>query len=212
MKLRPYQKVFLIWVALIWAGTELQASRAACGLGPAGNYPDASQEATRPRTVAESGGEAQASLALEETLKRLTAEEQAALNRPGNPHDRIKTYARLSWARLRGAREALNREEHAATSEQLEIYTALVADAGRFAAASVPPRDRAHKTLEQALRLQIQMLEGVRRDLSVTQLEAVEKALAAAHRARRQSLNLLLGAGKVLSEGPEEPSKKPPPK
>ena len=177
----------------------------------AGQPPALEQEPPRPRTVADSSLEAQSPGAVGELVRRLTADEQAALNRPEDPRGRVKTYVRLAQARLRQAREALNREDYTGSDEQLAAYTLLVTEAGRFLAASVPARDKANKTLEQALREQIRVLEGIRRDVTAAHVEPSEQALAIANRVRRQSLNALLGDGKLLLKEPEpDPSQKPP--
>lgn len=148
---------------------------------------------------------------MEDLAKKLTTEERTALNRPDDPHGRIKTYVRLMQARLHAARAYLNKEQYTATDEQLEVYVGLADDAGRFLAASVRPRDKANKTLEQGLREQIRVLEGIRRDVTVIHLDLAEKALAAANRVRLQALNALIGDGKILKEPPgvsKNPSKK----
>jgi hypothetical protein len=134
----------------------------------------------------------------EELATKLTSDERAALTRPDDPGGRVKTYSRLAHARLKAARDLLTQDQYQATQDQLEIYTALVEDAGRFLAASVPPRNRANKTIEQELREQIRVLEGVRRDLPAAYVEIAEKALAVANRVRLQALNAFLGDGKSI--------------
>ena len=74
-------------------------------------------------------------------------------------------------------------------------YAALVADVGQFSKDSVPKRDKAHKTLEVALREQLRALEGIRRDTSASYAENAEKALKLVNQVRRQALSLLLGEG-----------------
>ena len=89
----------------------------------------------------------------DEALKKLSAEEQAALNKAGeSPNDRAKSYIRLAGARLKTARLLVDQEKYSEADEQLEIYTALVADAGRYLTTSVKMRDKAHKTIEQGLK------------------------------------------------------------
>ena len=131
---------------------------------------------------------------------KLTAEERSEISKPESPNDRMKTYLRLAQLRLKNAREQVSREDFTAADEQLEGYTALIADAGDFSKNSVPKRDKAHKTLETSLREQVRTLEGLKRDISSTRAEAIEKALKIANHVRRQALNLLLGDGGFLSE------------
>jgi hypothetical protein len=115
----------------------------------------------------------------------------------------VKAYVKLAEARLRSARDAVTRGEYAAAAEQIAAYEALVADAGEFTKSSVPKRDKAHKTLEQALRVQLRLLEGVRRDTSAEYADPVEQAIKTASRVRTQALDLLVGNGMFLSS-PEE--------
>ena len=154
---------------------------------------------------------AQDNASQEELAKKLNAEEKAALNKPEDTGTRIKTYGRLTRARLKNARDLLDQQKYAAAAEQLEVYTALVNDAGRFLSASVPLRDRANKTLEMELREQIRGLEGVRRDMTALRMETVEAALEAAHRVRLQALNAMLGNGKILAPG-KTPTPEPSPR
>jgi hypothetical protein len=136
---------------------------------------------------------------VEDGKNRLTEEELTAISKAESPNGRMKTYVRLSEQRLKRAREYVNQEDYAATSEQIKGYTALIADAGRVSKESIPRRDKAHKTLEVALREQIRLLEGIQRDLSASYYEVVEMALKTVQQVRRQALNLLLGAD-ILSE------------
>lgn len=131
---------------------------------------------------------------------KLTAEERSELSKPESPNDRMKTYLRLAQLRLKNVRDQVSREDFTAADEQLEGYTALIADAGDFSKNSVPKRDKAHKTLETSLREQVRTLEGLKRDISAVRAEAIEKALKIANHVRRQALNLLLGDGGFLSE------------
>ena len=136
---------------------------------------------------------------VEDWKNRLTEEELSAISKPESPNNRMKMYVRLSEQRLKKAREYVNQEDFAATSEQIKGYTALIADAGRVSKESIPKYDKAHKTLEVALREQVRVLEGLRHDLSHSYLEVVESALKTALQVRRQALNLLLGEG-LLSD------------
>jgi hypothetical protein len=126
---------------------------------------------------------------------KLTAEERSAFSKPDNPNDRMKTFARLAESRLKSARDYLTRDDYTGADEQIMGYAALVAQVGQFSKESVPKRDKAHKTLEVALREQTRLLEGIRRDTSVSYAETIEKALKLAHQVRRQALSLLLGEG-----------------
>jgi hypothetical protein len=168
-------------------------------------------QSDRPRTVGvgEMPGEGQA----DGWRKNLTSDEQSALDRAGGGNDRVKTYVKLADARLVGAREALGRGDHAAADEQLKAYAALVSDAGRFTKSSVPLRDKAHKTLEQALRVQLRTLEGIRRDTPAEHQELAEVVLATARFVRTQAIDLLVGSGTFLSSpqsaSPETPKKSP---
>lgn len=130
---------------------------------------------------------------------RLTEEELSAIGKSESPNNRMKTYVQLSAQRLKKAREYVNQENYAATSEQIKGYTALIADAGRVSKDSIPKHDKAHKTLEVALREQMRLLEGLKHDLSTTYHEVVELALKTVQQVRRQALNLLLGEG-ILSD------------
>ncbi len=136
---------------------------------------------------------------VEDWKNRLTEEELSAIGKSESPNNRMKTYVQLSAQRLKKAREFVNQEDFAATSEQIKGYTALIADAGRVSKESIPKHDKAHKTLEVALREQVRLLEGLRHDLSISYFEVVEIALKTALQVRRQALNLLLGEG-ILSE------------
>ncbi len=205
---RLFQKVFLVLAAAVMLTAPTRTLRAARGLrlleGQSASALE-NQHPPRPCTTAQASG------SLEDLAKKLTTEERTALNRPDDPHGRIKTYVRLMEARLNAARAYLNKEQYTATDEQLEVYAGLVDEVGRFRAASVRPRDKANKTLEQGLREQIRVLEGIRRDVTVMHLDLAEKALAAANRVRRQALNALIGDGKILKEPPgvsKNPSKK----
>ncbi len=136
---------------------------------------------------------------VEDWKNRLTEEELSAIGKSESPNNRMKTYVQLSAQRLKKAREFVNQEDFAATSEQIKGYTALIADAGRVSKESIPKHDKAHKTLEVALREQVRLLEGLRHDLSTSYLDVVEIALKTALQVRRQALNLLLGEG-ILSD------------
>jgi len=206
MKPRLYKKVFLVLAAAVMLAAPTQTLHAACGLWLPGCQPASVQETQHPTG---SNTTAQASKSLEDLTKKLTEAERTALNRPEDPHGRIKTYVRLMEARLNAARAYLNKEQYTATDEQLEVYAGLVDEAGRFLAASVRPRDKANKTLEKGLHDQLRVLEGIRRDVTVMHLELAEKALAAANRVRRQALNALIGDGKILKESPGTSKKTP---
>jgi hypothetical protein len=161
-------------------------------------------QAERPRTVNDDQmppGPQQAQA--NEERRKPTADEQSALDRAGGGNDRVKAYVKLAEARLRSARDAVTRAEYAAAAEQVAAYEALIADAGEFTKSSVPKRDKAHKTLEQALRVQLRLLEGVRRDTSAEYTDPVEQAIKTASRVRTQALDLLVGNGLFLSS-PEE--------
>ncbi len=130
-----------------------------------------------------------------EWKNKLTAEERSTFSKTDSPNDRIKTFVRLAELRLKSARDYLTRDDYTGADEQVMCYAALVAEAGQFSKASVPKRDKAHKTLEVSLREQTRWLEGIRRDTSVNYIETIEKALKLAQQVRRQALNLLLGEG-----------------
>lgn len=153
-------------------------------------------QSERPRTTAAAQQEKE-----EDWKSKFSKEERDALARPDGANDRIKTYIRFADLRLKSARDLMTREEYTAAGEQIVVYTALIADAGQFTKASVPKKDKAHKTLETNLREQLRTLEGVRRDSPSAQAEIFEKAIKIVNQVRRQSLNLLLGAdGGILSE------------
>lgn len=134
-------------------------------------------------------------------LKKLTAEEQAALNKPGEaPNDRAKSYIRIASVRLKTARLLVDQEKSAEADEQIEIYTALVADAGRYLSSSVKVRDKAHKTIEQGLKEQLRLLEGLRRDVTAAHGEIVEKAIKTTSNVRLQALRDALGAENILNK------------
>ncbi len=141
---------------------------------------------------------------VEDWKNRLTEEELSAISKAENPNNRMKTYVRLSEERLKKARDYVTQENYVATSEQIKGYTALIADAGRVSKESIPQRDKAHKTLEVALREQLRVLEGLKYDIGTSYLEVVEIAFKTAQQVRRQALNLLLGGGILLeTEKPE---------
>lgn len=134
---------------------------------------------------------------------KLTAEERSTFSKPDSPNDRMKTFVRLSESRLKSARDYLTRDDYTGADEQVKGYAALVVEAGQFSKASIPKRDKAHKTLEVALREQSRLLEGIRRDMSANYGETVEKTLKLVNQVRRQALNLLLGEG-FLSESEKQ--------
>lgn len=195
LKFLPFRKVVLQGATLI-----VYLSVLLCGTAGLA-------QSERPRTVGEG---AQAAGTSEDWAKKISAEEQAAIERAGRGNDRVKAYVKLAEVRLQNARAALERGEFTASNEQLEAYTALIASAGEYARVNIPKRDKAHKTLEQALRSELRLLEGVRRDTSIDYAEPVEKAIAMAKRMRSQSLNLLLGNGTFLSEQEQDSTKKAP--
>lgn len=126
---------------------------------------------------------------------KLTAEERSAISKPDNSNERVKTYVRLADSRLKSARGYLDRDDYTGADEQIMGYAALIADVGQFTKDSVPKRDKAHKTLEVALREQLRALEGIRRDTSASYAETADKALKLVNQVRRQALSLLLGEG-----------------
>lgn len=129
----------------------------------------------------------------------LTEEESNALRKTERSNSRIKIYVRLSAQRLKNAREFIKQENFAASAEQIKGYTVLIADAGRVSKEAIPKGDKAHKTLELALREQIRLLETLKQDLSSAYSEVMEIALETSQRVRLQALNLLFGTG-LLSE------------
>jgi len=141
----------------------------------------------------------------DETIRKYSAEESKALNRREGANDRIKTYVRLARVRLKNARDLLEIEDYAGADEQIQVYTTLVADAGRFREAAVGPYDKANKTLEQGLFEQLRTLDGIRRNTISTYAKGAEKAYILATRVRLQSLSALLGTGKTLLSRSEKP-------
>ena len=131
---------------------------------------------------------------------KLTSEERSAVSKPDSPNDRIKTYMRLTDSRLRSARDHATREDYVAVDEEIKVYFALISDAGQFTKASVPKRDKAHKTLETSLRDQLRTLESLQREVTVSHVELIQKTIKLANQIRRQSINLLLGDEGILSE------------
>ena len=131
---------------------------------------------------------------------KLTSEERSAVSKPDSPNDRIKTYMRLTDSRLRSARDHATREDYVAVDEEIKAYFALISDAGQFTKASVPKRDKAHKTLETSLRDQLRTLESLQREVTVSHVELIQKTIKLANQIRRQSINLLLGDEGILSE------------
>jgi hypothetical protein len=131
---------------------------------------------------------------------KLTSEERSAVSKPDSPNDRIKTYVRLTESRLRSARDHASREDYVAVDEEIKAYFALISDAGQFTKASVPKRDKAHKTLETSLRDQLRSLESLQREVTVSHVELIQKTIKLANQIRRQSINLLLGDEGILSE------------
>ena len=134
----------------------------------------------------------------DEILKKLTPEEQAALNKSGDSaNDRVKSYLRIASARLKNARTLLDADKDAEADEQIAIYTALVEDAGRFLS-SVKPRDKSHKTMEQGLKGQLRLLEGFRRDTPATHFDVADEAVKLCERVRIQALKSALAAEDLL--------------
>ena len=131
---------------------------------------------------------------------KLTSEERAAVSKPESPNDRIKTYVRLTESRLRSARDFASREDFVAVDDQIKAYFTLISDAGQFTKASVPKRDKAHKTLETSLRDQLRILESLQREVTISHVELIQKTIKLANQIRRQSINLLLGEEGILSE------------
>gem|GEM_PF-5343381 len=134
-----------------------------------------------------------------------SADEYKALNRAEGTNDRIKTYVRLARVRLKNAHELLDQDDFSGADEQIQIYAALVADAGHFRAASVGQFEKANKILEQGLFEQLRALDGLRRNMTSKYSESAEQAYILATRVRLQSLSALLGAGKTLLPGSEKP-------
>ena len=135
-----------------------------------------------------------------EWKNKLTSEERSAIAKPDSPNDRIKTYVRLTESRLKSARDFATREEFVAVDEQIKAYAALIADAGQYTKASVPKRDKAHKTLETSLRDQLRILESLQREVTISHVELIQNTIKLANQIRRQSINLLLGDEGILSE------------
>jgi hypothetical protein len=134
----------------------------------------------------------------DELLKKLTPEEQSALGKSGeSPNDRAKTYMRIGAARLKNARALLDQDKYSETDEQLEIYFAIIHDAGRFFS-SVKPRDKAHKTLEQGLKEHLRLLESIKRDIPSAHFEVTDLAMKTAERVRIQALKSALSADDFL--------------
>jgi hypothetical protein len=132
----------------------------------------------------------------EETIGKFSTEEYKALNRSEGAHNRIKTYIRLASIRLKNARELLDMDDYSGADEQIQVYTALVAEAGRFRETSVGPYDKANKTLEQGLFEQLRVLDSIRRNTISKYFEGADQAYILATRVRLQSLGALLGTGK----------------
>lgn len=131
-------------------------------------------------------------------LKKLTPEEQAALNKSGDSaNDRVKNYLRIAVVRLKNARALLDTDKYAEADEQIEIYRALVEDAGRFLSA-VKSRDKSHKTMEQGLKEQLRLLEGIRRDTPATHFDVADEAVKTCERVRIQALKSALAADDLL--------------
>lgn len=141
----------------------------------------------------------------EGTTGIFSADEDKALNRAEGVHNRIKTYIRLARVRLKKAQDLLDLDDYAGAEEQIQIYTALVAGAGRFRAASVGPFEKANKTLEQGIFEQLRALDSIRRNTVSKYSESAEQAYILATRVRLQSLSALLGTGKTLLPGSEKP-------
>ncbi len=181
MRLRQFHKAFLPLIALM----ALACLARSAIFGSAAEFWIVRSEAQAPDEVAE-------------TLKKLTAEEQAKINRESKPKNRIKAYLRVMEARLKQVRAPLSSGQYRATSEHLEIYTALVDDAARYLDGAVRPRDNTYKQLELGLRDQLRLLEGLSRDMPAAYLEPVEQAMATVNRVRRHALDSLISGDRPI--------------
>jgi hypothetical protein len=133
-----------------------------------------------------------------ELLKKLPPEEQAALNKTGDSaNDRVKNYLRVAAGKLKNARALLDTDKYAEADEQIQIYTAVINDAGRFLS-SVRSRDKAHKTMEQGLKEQLRLLEGIRRDTPAEHFDVADDAVKTSERVRIQALKAALAADDLL--------------
>jgi hypothetical protein len=132
-------------------------------------------------------------------------DEYRSLNRADGTNDRIKTYIRLARARLKNTQDLIDHDNYTEANEQLQIYAALITDAGRYRAAAVGPYEKANKTLEQGLFEQLRLLDGIRRNMISIYSEGAEQAYILATRVRLQSLAALLGTGKTLLPRSEDP-------
>jgi hypothetical protein len=159
------------------------------------------------RRVSDSGavGTAKTSDWQEGTTSKISVDEYRALNRTDGTNDRIKTYIRLARARLKSALDLIDHDDYTGANEQIQVYAALITDAGRYRAASVGPYDKANKTLEQGLFEQLRLLDGIRRNMTSIYSEGAEQAYILATRVRLQSLAALLGTGMTLLPRSENP-------
>ncbi|HWQ34223.1 MAG TPA: hypothetical protein VNQ79_15350 [Blastocatellia bacterium] len=132
-----------------------------------------------------------------ELLKKLTPEEQAALSKSDSANDRVKNYLRVAAGRLKNARALLDTDKYAEADEQIQIYTAVINDAGRFLT-SVRARDKAHKTMEQGLKEQLRLLEGIRRNTPAEHFDVADDAVRTSERVRIQALKAALAADDLL--------------
>jgi hypothetical protein len=141
----------------------------------------------------------------EGTIEKFSTEEYKALNRSEGANERIKTYIRLARVRLKNARDLLDMDDYSGADEQIQVYTGLISEAGRFRETSVGQYDKANKTLEQGLFEQLRVLDSIRRNTISRYFEGADQAYILATRVRLQSLGALLGTGKTLLPRSEYP-------
>jgi hypothetical protein len=128
---------------------------------------------------------------------RLSAEEREALARAEGPQNQARAYMRLTFERLRRAREALERDDTASSDDNILVYDAMLNELERVAR-EIPVRDKTNKMLERALLEQYKSLESIRRETSALHTEPVDRALELVERIRHQTLNKMLGDGKLI--------------
>jgi hypothetical protein len=133
----------------------------------------------------------------DDPLARLSAEERETLARAEGPLGQERAYVRLGFERLRRAHDALERDDAAASDDNILVYIAMLNGLERVAR-EIPTRDKANKMLEHALHEQSRSLESIRRETSALHTEPVDRALELVERIRHQTLNKMLGDGKVI--------------
>jgi hypothetical protein len=133
----------------------------------------------------------------DDPLGRLSTEEREVLARAEGPQGQARACVRLAFERLRRAHEAVEHDDASSSDNNILVYDALLNELERVAR-DIPIRDKANKILEHALYEQYKSLESIRRETSALHTDPIDRALELVERIRHQTLNKMLGDGKLI--------------